>query len=79
MKRQSLHFAKFGLYISLIELPIELIMGRVNAGGIFFSGGAAAVLVEPRIGTPMQMLRRFLGSGLFIGGIGTYMNKGNDK
>ena len=54
-------------------------MGKVNAGGIFFSGGLAAVLVEPRFGTPMAMLRRFLGSGLFIGGIGTFMNRGNDK
>ena len=54
-------------------------MGKVNAGGIFFSGGLAAVLVEPRYGSVMQAFRRFLGSGIFIGGIGTYMNKGNDK
>ena len=25
LKRQAFHFAKFGLYISLIELPIELV------------------------------------------------------
>ena len=25
LKRQSLHFAKFGLYISLIEIPIEIV------------------------------------------------------
>jgi hypothetical protein len=25
LKRQALHFAKFGLYISLIELPLELV------------------------------------------------------
>ena len=54
-------------------------MGRVNAGGIFFSGGLAAVLVESRLGTPRALLGRFLGSGIFIGGLGTYMNKGNDK
>ena len=54
-------------------------MGRVNAGGIFFSGGMAAVLMEPRFGTPMQMFRKFLGSGSFIGLIGLYMNRGNDK
>ncbi len=54
-------------------------MGRVNAGGIFFSGGLAAVLVEPRIGSAMQVFSRFMGSGLFIGGLGSYMNKGNDK
>ena len=26
LKRQALHFAKFGLYISLIELPIEMVI-----------------------------------------------------
>ncbi len=25
LKRQALHFSKFGLYISLIEIPIELV------------------------------------------------------
>ena len=54
-------------------------MGRINAGGIFFSGGLAAVLVENRLGTPRGMIGRFLGSGCFIGGIGLYMNKGNDR
>ena len=54
-------------------------MGRVNAGGIFFSGGLAAVLMETRFATPFALFRRFLGSGMFIGSIGAYMNKGNDK
>ena len=54
-------------------------MGKVNSGGIFFSGGMAAVLMQPRFGTPMATLRTFLGSGLFIGGIGLYMNSGSDK
>ena len=44
LKKQSLHFARFGLYISLIEIPIEIVMGRLNAPAIFFSGGLAAVL-----------------------------------
>ena len=44
LKRQSLHFARFGLYISLIEIPLELIMGRLNTPVMFFSGGLAAVL-----------------------------------
>ena len=30
LKRQSLHFAKFGLYISLIELPIEIVSVAPN-------------------------------------------------
>ena len=54
-------------------------MGRVNAGGIFFSGGAAAVLMENRLGSTGTIISRFLGSGLFIGGIGSYMNRGTDK
>ena len=29
LKRQALHFAKFGLYISLLELPIELVSNNV--------------------------------------------------
>ena len=44
LKRQALHFARFGFFIGLIEIPIELVVGRVNALGVFFSGGMAAVL-----------------------------------
>ena len=44
LKRQALHFARFGLYISLIEIPLELVLGRINSPAIFFSGGLAAVL-----------------------------------
>ena len=54
-------------------------MGRVNFGGSFVGGGMAGVLVDPRRGTAMQIFRRFLGSGSMIGGIGLYMNRGNDK
>ncbi len=54
-------------------------MGRVNAGGIFMSGGLAGVLVEPRFGSPRSMAWRFLSSGCMIGGIGTFMNRGHDK
>jgi hypothetical protein len=28
LKRQSLHFSRFGLYIGLLELPMELIVGK---------------------------------------------------
>mmetsp|Transcript_17154 Transcript_17154/g.23132 ORF Transcript_17154/g.23132 Transcript_17154/m.23132 type:complete len:100 (+) Transcript_17154:183-482(+) len=44
LKKQSLHFARFGLYISLIELPLEIVLGRLNTPAIFVSGGLAAVL-----------------------------------
>jgi len=28
LKRQSLHFSRFGLYIGLLELPLEIMYGR---------------------------------------------------
>ena len=31
LKRQALHFAKFGLYISLIELPIEMVIRDLHS------------------------------------------------
>ena len=43
LKKQSLHFARFGLYISLLELPLEIVLGRLNTPAIFISGGLAAV------------------------------------
>ena len=78
LKRQSLHFAKFGMFIGLIELPIELIVGRVNAGGIFISGGGAAMMMARYTGVA-NAVTTFMGSGLFIGGLGLFMHKGQDK
>jgi len=43
LKRNSLHFARFGLFISLIELPLEIVGGKLNFPAVFFSGGMAAV------------------------------------
>jgi len=43
LKKQALHFSRFGLYISLLEIPLELIFGRVNSPCMFISGGLAAV------------------------------------
>ena len=28
LKRQALHFSRFGMYIGLIELPLEIILGK---------------------------------------------------
>ena len=78
LKKQSLHFARFGLYISLIELPLEIVMGRLNAPAIFFSGGLAAVL-QTRYQGLGSAFSAFMGSGLFIGALGLFMNKGKDK
>lgn len=61
----------------MFELPIELVVGRVNALGVFFSGGMAAVLQTRYIGFP-QAFTTFMGSGCFIGALGLYMHKGHD-
>ena len=78
LKRQSLGFMKFGFYISILELPLELALGKLSAPAIFLSGGLAAVLVDPR-GSMGSKLGRFFSSGCFIGLLGLYMNRGNDK
>lgn len=44
LKKQGLHFARFGLYIGLLEVPLELIVGRLNTPVVFVSGGLAAAL-----------------------------------
>ena len=77
LKRQALHFARFGLYISLLEIPMELIFGRVNSPAIFLSGGGAAML-QTRYTTPAAAFSSFMGSGMFIGGLGLYMHSGHD-
>ena len=68
---------RFGFYISIIEMPIEIILGKLNAPAMFVSGGLAAVALEPK-GTPGALLFRFMGSGFFIGAIGLFMNRGQD-
>ena len=78
LKRQALGFMKFGFYISIIEIPLELALGRITTPAVFFSGGMAAVLLEYR-GTFASKLSRFWSSGAFIGLLGLYMNKGNDR
>ena len=78
LKNHSLHFARFGLYIGLLELPLEIILGRLNTPAIFVSGGLAAVLQQryKGFGTAFSA---FIGSGMFIGGLGMFLNKGKDK
>ena len=78
LKKQSLHFARFGLYISLLELPMEIVIGKLNGPAIFWSGGMAAVLQTRYTGLG-NAFSAFLGSGIFIGGLGLVMNRGKDK
>ena len=44
LKRQALHFSRFGLYIGLIEIPLEILIGKQNWMSMLFSGGMAAWL-----------------------------------
>jgi hypothetical protein len=44
LKRQSLHFSRFGLYIGLIEIPLEIMYGRQNCMTMGASAGMAAWL-----------------------------------
>jgi hypothetical protein len=79
MKKQATGFAKFGLYISLIEIPIEMVVGKLNAPAMFVSGGLAAVFLSHGGSSLGSKFFTFLSSGSFIGAIGLYMNKGSDK
>ncbi len=72
-----MHFARFGLYIGLIEVPLELVVGKLNAPVVFVSGGLAAAMQNRYINFPTSF-RTFLGSGCFIGGLGLYMHAGHD-
>ena len=69
---------KFGFYISLVEMPLEIFLGKVSFAVAFVSGGLAAILMDRRC-TWGAMPMKFLSSGMFIGGIGLYMNRGQDK
>jgi len=62
------------MYIGLIEIPFEIIIGKNN----FMSMGCAAGLSAWFQNVRAPFLMTFLGSGAFVGGIGMYMNKGND-
>ena len=78
LNRQGLHFMRFGLYIGLLEVPLELICGKLTAPALFFSGGMAASLQNRYMGFG-QFLSTFLGSGCMIGFLGTYMHSGKDS
>lgn len=52
-------------------------IGRLPTPAIFFSGGAAAVLQNRFLGWG-NAFSHFMGSGIFIGGLGLVMNRGKD-
>ena len=57
---------------------MEIVNGKINTPAIFVSGGLAAVFQQRYRGFG-NAFSAFLGSGIFIGGIGLFMNKGKDK
>ena len=69
--------ARFGLYIGLFELGVEVVTGRVNTAGAFVAGGLAGAL-QGRYSGAANFMTAFMGSGALIGGIGLYMHKGLD-
>merc|ERR1711924_399099 len=44
LKRQSMSMAKFGLFIGLAEIPLEMVVGKMGVPTMFVSGGLAACL-----------------------------------
>ena len=74
LKRQALHFSRFGLYIGLLEVPMEIIVGKQNFMTMGASAGMAAWLQNIRA----PFIATFFGTGAFVGGIGLYMHKGSD-
>lgn len=69
---------KFGWYIALMEIPLEIALGKISTPVVFCSGGGAAVLMSPH-GPLAAQIPKFLSSGAFIGGLGMFINRGNDK
>lgn len=69
---------KFGWYIALMEIPLEIALGKISTPVVFVSGGGAAVLMDPR-GPLGSQIPKFISSGAFIGGLGMFINRGNDK
>ena len=61
-----------------MELPLEIVVGKLNTPAIFVSGGLAACFQQRYKGFG-NAVTAFAGSGLFIGAIGLFMNKGKDK
>ena len=59
---------------------MEIILGRVNSPAIFVSGGGAAMLQTRHwYLKPGAAFSSFMGSGMFIGGLGLYMHAGSDS
>jgi len=63
------------LYIGLLEVPMEIIIGKQNWMSMGVSAGLAAWFQNIRA----PFAHTFLGSGLFVGGIGLYMNRGTNE
>ena len=74
LKQSFTGFAKFGFYISLIEMPLESVLGKVSTAGMFVSGGLASLILDHKK-TLIGNVWRFLGNGLMICVLGSFLNK----
>ena len=77
LKRQGLHMGKFGLYIALAEIPMEMVIGKMGVPTMFVSGGLAGASIHPYQGFG-PFFSSFLSSGMFIGGLSLFIHRGSD-
>lgn len=77
LKRQALSMGRFGLYIALCEVPLEMVVGKMGVPTMFVSGGLAACLQMrwPGFGPFMST---FVSSGCMIGALSLFIHRGHD-
>jgi hypothetical protein len=78
LKRNALHWSRFGFFIAIIEIPMEMIIGKQSVPVSFVCCGLAGALQTKYIG-PRPFFMSFLQTGAFISMLQLYMMKGNDK
>lgn len=69
--------AKFGLYIALAEIPLEMTIGKMGVPTLFVSGGLAACFQMRWMGMATFM-QTFLSSGAMIGTLSMFVQRGHD-
>lgn len=78
MKRNALHWSRFGFFIAVIEIPMEMIIGKQSVPVSFVCCGLAGALQTKYMG-PRPFFMSFLQTGAMISMLQLYMMKGNDK
>jgi hypothetical protein len=78
LKRNALHWARFGFFIALVEIPMECIIGKQCVPVSFFCCGLAGALQTKFLGV-RPFVNAFLQTGCFVGALTCYMLSGSDK